>query len=130
MIVRDRKKVVLLALATLVLLVAFAMLYLGDGNFAIRSLGLLLCVVSAYLVKSARGGIAAADGKKERGIARPGTVAWVVSALALVALGLSFFFLYRDALDGYHEVWPVYAFGAAIIVCAVVLPYMITKWIW
>jgi len=128
---REHTKVLLFALGMLVLLVGFVILYLGFDNFAARSLGLLLCVGSTYLINNARRGVAAmAEGKKRSRRAtttRPGRVAQILSVLALAALGLSFFFLYKDALNGYHEVWPVYVFGAAVVVCAVVWPYVIAK---
>ena len=124
------RKTAFLALATLVLVAGLVILYFGFNNFAIRSFALLLCVGSTYLVKIARrDGTAMANGKDiDRASAtRPGTVAWVLSGVALVILGLSFAFLYRDALNGYHDVWPVYAFGASIIICAIVWPYVIAK---
>jgi hypothetical protein len=50
-----------------------------------------------------------------------------VGIVLLMAVGFSFHYLYRDALDGYHEVAPVYVFASVGIACTAVWAYAIAK---
>jgi len=57
----------------------------------------------------------------------PGRLLWVVSAaLVPVALG-ALLLLYMDALKGYHQIWPVYAFASVGVACAVVWSCLAAK---
>lgn len=125
------RRIGLFAGATASLVMGLGILYIGFYNFVIRSAGLLLCVTSAYLVKlSLRPGEVAQTGTQGvtgAGSTRPGILSWATGAVVLMALALSFLFLYNDAVDGYHEVWPVYVFAGMVIVCSLVWSYLIVK---
>lgn len=103
------------------------------NNFSIRSVGLLMCVVGALLVKisNVRGvrGLYITDAKKVNLGApkRPGQLAWALSVAAAVAIGISYIYLRKDALAGGHEVWPAYAFTASVLIAAVVWGYVASK---
>jgi hypothetical protein len=62
----------------------------------------------------------------------PGRVLLMVGIVFLVLAGVSWWFLYRDALHGYHEVWPVYLFAGVAIVCTgvwgAILAKLISRW--
>lgn len=130
------KRLGLFAMAAIVLVAGFALIYFGSNSFAIRSAGLLLCVISTYLVKVSRRvgnappGAGLTLASKAENSARPGTLSWVIGVIAVVAFGSSFFLLYRDAVNGYQQVWPVYVFGAAVVICAPIWAYLFTKLMW
>jgi len=54
-------------------------------------------------------------------------ILWVSSSVSLIAVGMSYLFLYKDALDGYHDILPVYFFVVAIVVWASVWGYLAAK---
>ena len=97
------------------------------------ALGGLMCVLSAYLVKlsnvhgKAGSAVAGRDGVGLGALRHPRPGVWAVGAAALVALGISFFYLHQDAVRGYHEILPVYAFTALVLICAVIWGYLISK---
>jgi hypothetical protein len=51
-----------------------------------------------------------------------------LDVVSLIAVGISFFYLYKHALGGYHQIAPVYIFAVAIVVCASTWGYLITRW--
>jgi len=127
------KKYGLFALAIILLLSGGVTLVIGFNDFMARSLGVLMCVVSAYLVRvsNVRGlkGLRNTDSQNLNLVMpkRPGRAAWVWGVASAVALGISFIYLYKDALDGYNQVWPVYAFAGSALICASVWSYIVAK---
>ncbi len=132
----SKKRYGLLALAILLLLCAGVALYIGRNNFVIRSVGLVLILASVFLVKisnvHSRTELTAANGKDANTEAtnHPGPLMWTVGVALLVAFGISYLYLYKDALDGYHAVLPVYVFAGVGLVCGLFWSYLITKLIW
>lgn len=128
-----RRKYSLFVLAIIVLLLGGAALFFGSNNPMMLALGGLMCVLSAYLVKlsnvhgKAGSAVAGRDGVGLGALRHPRPGVWAVGAAALVALGISFFYLHQDAVRGYHEILPVYAFTALVLICAVVWGYLISK---
>jgi hypothetical protein len=128
-----QKRYGLLVLAILLLLLGGAALYAGSHNFMTRSFGLMAVLAGVYLVRLSsvhtRSGLSTASG---RGLdfasnPRPGHLAWLIGVALLLLAGLSFFYLYRDALHGYHEALPVYAFAGVTVACAVVWSYLLSR---
>jgi hypothetical protein len=65
-----------------------------------------------------------ADSKGEKG---PGGVAWAIGIALVPAAGMSYLYLYNDAIHGYHEALPVYVFAGVGLACAVVWAYLVAK---
>lgn len=104
-----------------------------------RGLGMVGVVVSAYLVRAS---------KKMAGPARPigtlptsqpsidrlpnvsdgpGTVAWILAAVAVIAIIVSYWLMHRDALNGGHQAWPADAFAGSAFFAAIVFGYIGAK---
>lgn len=135
-----KKRYGLFALAVGMLLIGAVALFLewnnfarGLGGFLIWSIGLLMIVSSTYLVKISNvharsSSVAASDPSKgSRSAKGPGLRMWLLGAASLAALGISYHYLYKDALAGYHQMWPVYAFAGSGLVCAIVLGYLFAR---
>jgi hypothetical protein len=119
-----KKNYALLALAILLLLLGGVGLYLGTDNFQIRTLGLAAIMASTYFIRISRvrersnfplAQIRDSDVTKTPGIRRR---LWILSIAMLPLFGVALLLLYIDAVNGYHEVWPVYAFAGVGLVCA------------
>ena len=128
-----RKSYGLFALAVIMLLGGAALFIEFYKIVLFRSFGLLMCMASVYFIKishvHSHVGLLTLDGQfaDDKATKRPGPIMWTLSGGLLVALGLSFIYLYRDALGGYHKILPVYIFAATIVVCAIVWSYLISK---
>ena len=128
-----QKRYGLFSLAILLLLLGGAALFLGSHNFPIRAVGVVGCIVSVYLVRisNVHGGstatIAANQGADTKAKERPGRLIWMVGIALLLLTGVSFLYLYQDALHGYHEALPVYVFAGVGLVCALVWSYLFSK---
>jgi hypothetical protein len=57
----------------------------------------------------------------------PSRLLWILSGVCLLAVGGSFACLYKDALDGYHEVLPVYVFSGTAVAGVLVWSYLAAK---
>lgn len=128
-----RKRYSLFVLAIVLLLLGGAALFLGAHNFAIRTVGVVGCIVSVYLVRISnvhtrstatpvpdqRTGTEAKKG--------PGRLMWMAGVVLLLLAVASFFYLYQDALHGYQEALPVYVFAGVGLACALVWSYLISK---
>lgn len=125
-----RKRWGLFILASVLLLAGVAILYLRPDDFLFRTLAIVAFVVSARVVRVAvqsRSGSFGGQAADAKAIKRPGPLLWTVSIAMLVPAGLSSFFLYRDALDGYHEAWPLKVFAVVAVACALVWSYLAYK---
>ena len=127
------KRYGLFALAILLLLFGGVALFMGAHNHAIRALGSLACVASAYLVKlsnihaRSNGAISAGQEVSSRRSKHPPPLLWALGVISLAVLGIASLFLYKDALGGYHEVQAVYVFAGASVACALVWAFLISK---
>ncbi len=128
-----RKRYGIFALAV-VLFLSGVVLLVGGNNLLIRSFSGLMFVISVYLLKISnvhdRAGVIAVSGNEkypEETTNHPSPVMWTVGIGALVVAVGAFLFLYRDALEGYQEIWPVYAFAGVGLVCALIWGYLMAK---
>ena len=127
------KRYSLFVLAIALLLLAGAAMYLGSHDFTIRTVGLVACAVSIYLVRISNVhtrpiAITAPDQRAgTEGGKGPGRRLWMVSVVLLLMAGASYSSLYQDARHGGHEVLPVYVFAGVALACALVWSYLITK---
>ena len=128
-----RKRYSLFILAILSFLLGGVALYIGSHNFAIRSIGLLAILISTYLVRisrvHSRYGLSVEGGQEANYVAirRPGRFLWGSSIALLLLAGVSFLYLYHDALHGYQEVLPVYIFAGVGVVCTLVWSYLLLR---
>lgn len=103
----------------------------------IRSLGMALIVISAYLFKAfgkytppaPRAGPSpdhptSASPKSPNG---SGILAWRLGLIALASLIISYLLLRRDAINGGHQAWPADAFAASALFCAATWSYLLAK---
>jgi|HubBroStandDraft_6_1064221.scaffolds.fasta_scaffold343955_2 hypothetical protein len=123
----------LYSLAILFLVLGCAGVIAGYRSFAIRSLGLVALMVSAYFVRISKVHASPApairsdleaDSKGEKG---PGRLAWAVGIALVPAAGMSYLYLYNDAIHGYHAALPVYVFAGVGLTCAIVWAYLVAK---
>jgi len=128
-----RKRYYLFVLAIVILIFGGAALFIGSINFAIRSGGIVACIVSVYLVRIsnvyARSSLGVAGKQKadSKDAKRPKPVMWIIGVALLGAVWIAFLALYGDALRGYHEILPVYMFAGAAIVCIAFWSYLISR---
>lgn len=134
---RDRnKRYGTYALGIVVGLSGVAIAFIELNDLLIRSLGILMCLGGAYLIRvskiQGRVGLRGARNKSSRGVGtnRPRRPAWILGAASLVACGISFWFMNKDALDGYHNPWPLYAFIVSGTIFMLVSSYIAGVLIW
>ncbi len=139
-----KKRYGVFALAVVVILAGIAAMFIWRNDFVLNFVGLLLMVVGVYLVKvsDVRGLRDVVTRGKKHGDSiitnspypaatnRPSPTMWVVGVILLVATGISYYLLHEDALNGGHEAWPVYLFGAVGVACVVFWSYLLTKLTW
>ena len=104
----------------------------SSNRFLLRSLGVLACLASVHFVRLSRVHAGSYVTASARNVGagtpeRPRPTLWAFGAVSLIAVGISYFYLYEDAVDGYHELLPVYLFALAMLVCAWVWGYLISK---
>jgi len=128
-----KKRYSLFVLAIVLLLLGGAALFLGTHNFAIRTIGIVACIVSVYLVRISNVHsrptapvVPVAPPRTEANLG-VGRVMWLVGIVLLLLTAASFFYLYRDALDGYQDALPVYVFAGVGLTCTLVWSYLISK---
>lgn len=128
-----QKRYGLYSLAILFLVLGCAGVIAGYRSFAIRSLSLVALMVSAYFVRISKvhasptpaiGTDPEADSKDEKG---PGRLAWAIGIALVPTAGMSYLYLYHDAIHGYHETLPVYLFAGVGLACAIVWAYLVAK---
>jgi hypothetical protein len=128
-----KKRYGLFALALILLALAGVAIILGMHSTGLRFLGLGALLVSLWLVGisnvHARQRPLMRDGEvtNVKAAKRPGPVGWALGAASLVAAGASYLYMYSDALAGYHEALPVYAFAGVGVACAVIWGYLLVR---
>jgi len=117
----------LLSMAVLAVLAGGSIAFMAS-SFTIRSIGLALMLVGVSLGRTARSNdpinqIAARSAASDR----PGPILWTVAIALTLATAIALHFLYRDALHGYHQVLPVYAFAAVALICGSVWAALLAR---
>ena len=119
-----------LTIAILLLVLGGIAFYKGSNDLAIRSLGLIACVASVYVIRRSKSQTpSVSDGLAEqsrdpKAADRPGRLMWTLGAVSLLLIGISYFFLRMDAAEGHHQIWPVYLFFWVVVVCGLFLSYL------
>lgn len=128
-----RKRYGIFLLAILLVLLGGAGIYLGSRHYLIRVLGVVAIMASTYFVRISlvhnRSALSeTSDGDRDFTTARgPGTLLWIISLALVPLLGVAFFLLHTDALNGGHEGWPATVFAAVGLTCAIVWGYLVAK---
>ena len=119
-----RKRYGLYSLAILFLVLGAACFITGYRSFAIRSLGLVALMVSAYFVRISKVHASPVPAIRGKG---SGRLAWTIAIALVPAAGMSYLYLHNDAIHGYHEALPVYVFAGVALACAIVWAYLVAK---
>jgi len=117
----------LLSLAALAVIGGGAIAYISS-SFTIRTSGMLLLLIGVALGRIARSRepinqLAA----RAAASTRPGPIPWIVAIVLALATVISFYYLYEDALHGYQQVLPVYAFAAITLICGLVWAALLAR---
>lgn len=129
----SEKRYGLFGLAILLFILGATAVFLGSSSFAPRSLGAVAIIASVYLVRisrahARRGPTNRTDqGAKVSTSRRPRRTTWLAGVALLLLAVASFFTMYSDALHGGHNAWPAYLFAGAIIACAIVWGWLISR---
>ncbi len=128
-----RKRYGLFVLAVLVLLSGGMALAVGSHDYTIRSLGLVAVLASTYLLRISNvhtrsaSPVASRQGADFKPIKSPGRLVWAVGVALVPILGVSFRYLYNDAVHGGHTALPVYVFAGVIVACASFWSYLLSR---
>ena len=120
-------------LAIVLLLAAGVALFIGWNDFVVRSFGVLACMASAYFFRTSK-----VKGRSDEAVKNsidashettigPSRLLWVLSGVCALAVVGSLAYLYKDALDGYHEILPVYVFSGTVVAGTLVWSYLAAK---
>ena len=135
MIVSPKKKqqYSLFIFSIVLLVLGGTAIFIGSSNFEVRSIGVLSCLISVYLVRisNIHANSDSVIENTKQAHSKPPThfrrSIWVIGVVLLPILGLSFSNLYRDAIHGYHDVMPVYLFAAVAAICALLWSYLVSR---
>jgi hypothetical protein len=127
----NKRKFALLTAAFLLLVLAGAGMAMGGNNFAIRSLAIVaglagVACVRRINVHTPPGSATEAPQRGdalERLIGRP---IGIISLILIPIMAMASFFLFRDAVQGYHESWPLYLFFWTGIICTLCWAYVVS----
>jgi hypothetical protein len=120
-------------LAIVLLLAAGVALLLRWNDFVVRSFGVLACMASAHFFRTSK-----VKGRSDEAVKNsidashdttvgPSRLLWFLSGVCALAVVGSLAYLYEDALDGYHEVLPVYVFSGTVVAGTLVWSYLAAK---
>lgn len=121
------KRRLLYASAIALLLIAAAAMLLGQDNFVIRSAGLVALLGSVKLSRAAKSVGQFPSAPAASALPPPGRAMWLIGAVLVVIQVVTAYLLYADAAAGGKEVWPVYAFAATGMVCAVFFSALLAR---
>ncbi|WP_158755691.1 hypothetical protein [Dyella sp. S184] len=102
------------------------------SDFLVRLFGIFMTLGGAYLVRISRAPSLVRSSETTANSSYLVSVnrtrrrwVWFLGAISLVASGISFAFMYKDALDGYNHAWPLYAFALSMAVFALTSSYLV-----
>jgi hypothetical protein len=114
-----RKRYGLFVLSILLLLLGGVGIYPGTHNYLIRVLGLASLMASVYLVRiSGVHHVSSLPKVNSVEYGSPSRLLWILSLALVPLLGASGYLLHTDAVNGGHQVWPVYVFAGVGLLCA------------
>ena len=89
------------------LLIGAILLFIGGHSIIVRAAGLAMVLICVNLHRT---------GRRLSGLPTPSGTMWIAGIVSAAVTLIAFQFLYLDALNGYNDVWPVYAFAFAGVV--------------
>jgi hypothetical protein len=128
----NKRKFALLTAAFLLLVLAGAGMAMAGNNFAIRSLAIVAALAGVACVRrinvhappgSATEAPQQGGGKLATLIRHP---IGIISLILVPIMAMASFFLYKDAVQGYHESWPLYLFFWTGIICTLCWAYVVS----
>jgi magnesium-transporting ATPase (P-type) len=128
----NKRKFTLLTVAFLLLAFAgVAMARGGNGVMVMVAVSTSLVCVRLINVQSPSGSATEAAQRQDSGwttrVRRP---IGIISITLVPIMAIASFFLYRDAVQGYHQSWPLYFFAATGAICAICWTYLISTLLW
>lgn len=124
------KRYALFILGVLLLLLGGLAIYAGSRDYLIRSAGIVVVMVSIYLIRVSHVHRRAttAEGTAGRAVVpflkRPGRLAWGIALGLVPVLAIAYFLLHEDALHGGRTGWQADFFFGVAMACAVVWSYV------
>jgi hypothetical protein len=122
----NKRKFALLTVAFLLL--AFAGVVMGRGGINVMAMlavsTSLVCIrlVNVHTPSGSAGEVA------QRAGSSLATRLWrpigIISIILVPIMAMASFFLYRDAVQGYHQSWPLHFFEAMAAICALCWSYL------
>jgi hypothetical protein len=127
-----RKKFGLFALAMILLTAAGVAMVRGFNNFTMRSLALVACIASIYLVRASgvhSRSLPVTNGQRTESIAKkgPGRAMWIIGAALVPVAAASYLYLYEDAHHGHRQILAVYLFAGVAMLCTLVWSYLASQ---
>lgn len=124
-----RKRYSLFILAIVLLIAGGIAIVISGQSFPVLAFGLIILMAGVGLARAsnihAQAMPTGAGANPDR--RRVGALGWISGGVSLLLVGFSYYLLHRDALQGYHEVWPVYLFAGAALFCAAAWGYLFAK---
>jgi cytochrome bd-type quinol oxidase subunit 2 len=120
----NRRKFALLAVAFLLLAFAGVAMALGGNNVTIQSLAIVAVVTGVACLRLVNvhkpsGSATEASQRTESSWAtRLRRPTGIISIILVPIMAMASFFLYRDAVQGYRQIWTVYFFAATAFICS------------
>lgn len=128
----NKRKFALLTAAFLLIALAGAGMAMGGNNFAIRFLAIVAGLTGVACVRriNVRTPPSSATEAPQQWWANSqhsfGTPSGIISLILVPIMAMASFFLYRDAIQGYHESWPLYLFFWTGIICTLCWAYTVS----
>jgi hypothetical protein len=128
----NRRKFTLLTVAFLLLALAGAGMAMGGNSFAIRSLAMVAALTGVACVR--RINVHEPSGSATEASQRAGSSLatligrpiGVIGIILVPIMAMASFFLYRDAVQGYHQSWPLYFFFWTGFICSLCWAYLVS----
>jgi hypothetical protein len=115
----NKRKFILLTVASLLLAFAGVAMAKGGDDFRIRSLAMIACFTSLACIRRIR-------------VRKPSSWATplrrpigIISIVLVPIMAMASFFLYRDAVQGYHQSWPLYLFVWTGVICSLCWAFLV-----
>jgi hypothetical protein len=127
----NRRKFALLTVAFLLLAFAGVAMAKGGDDFRIRSLAMIagftsLACIRRINVRKPSASATEASQRAESSWATPlRRPIGIISIVLVPIMALASFFLYRDAVQGYHQSWPLYLFVWTGVICSLCWAFLV-----
>ena len=118
----NKRKFALLTLAFLLIAFAGATLAMG-GSVVAAMVAVATSVVCIRLINIRAPSASATEASQWRATTLRQPIG-IISIILVPIMTTASFFLYRDAVQGYHQIWPLHFFEATAFICALCWSYL------